>query len=70
MSNQEIISEINRLPLQDRLLIIEKTLEVIRANELTHQLSVAAEEMVSEYKSNKELIAFTSLDLEDFYEAR
>ena len=70
MSTQEIISEINRLPVQDRLLIIEKTLEVIRANELGQQLSVAAEVMESEYKSNKELTAFTSLDLEDFYEAR
>jgi len=64
------MNEINRLSLQDRLLIIEKTLEVIRLNELDQQLSVAAEVMTSEYKSNKELTAFTSLDLEDFYEAR
>ena len=70
MSTQEIISEINRLPVQDRLLIIEKTLEVIRATELGQQLSVAADVMATEYKSNKELTAFTSLDLEDFYEAR
>ncbi len=70
MSTQEILSEINRLPLQDRLLIIEKTLEVIRANELDQQLSVATEVMETEYRSNKELTAFTSLDLEDFYEAR
>jgi len=70
MSTQEILSEINRLPLQDRLLIIEKTLEVIRANELDQQLSVATDAMKTEYRSNKELTAFTSLDLEDFYEAR
>ena len=70
MSTQEIIKEINKLPLQERLLIVEKTLEVIRSSELDHQLSVAAEEMTSEYKSNKELTAFTSLDLEDFYETR
>jgi len=70
MSTQEIISEINRLPLQDRLLIIEKTLEVIRANELDQQLSIATDVMKTEYISNKELTAFTSLDLEDFYEAR
>ena len=70
MSTQEILSEINRLPLQDRLLIIEKTLEVIRVNELDQQLSVATEVMKPEYRSNKELTAFTSLDLEDFYEAR
>ena len=70
MSSQEIIREINKLPLQERLRIIEKTIEVIRNSELDQQLSVAAEEMASEYKSNKELTAFTSLDLEDFYEAR
>ena len=70
MSTPEIISEINRLPLQDRLLIIEKTLEVIRANELDQQLSIATDVMKTEYISNKELTAFTSLDLEDFYEAR
>ena len=70
MSTQEILSEINRLPLQDRLFIIEKTLEVIRANELDQQLSVATDAMKTEYRSNKELTAFTSLDLEDFYEAR
>ena len=70
MSTQEIIREINRLSLNERLLIVEKTLEVIRSSALDHQLSVAAEEMSSEYKINKELTAFTSLDLEDFYEAR
>ena len=70
MSTQEIINEINRLPLKDRLLIIEKTLEAIRVNELSQQLSVAADVMAPEYKSNKELTAFTSIDLEDFYEAR
>jgi len=70
MSTQEIISEINRLSLLDRLFIIEKTLEVIRAGELDHQLSVASDVMSSEYKFNKELTTFTSLDLEDFYEAR
>jgi hypothetical protein len=70
MSMQEILSEINRLPLQDRLLIIEKTLEVTRANESDQQLSAASDMMEAEYRSNKELTAFTSLDLEDFYEAR
>jgi hypothetical protein len=70
MSMQEILSEINRLPLQDRLLIIEKTLEVIRANESDQQLSAASDMMEAEYRSNKELTAFASLDLEDFYEGR
>jgi hypothetical protein len=70
MSMQEILSEINRLPLQDRLLIIEKTLEVTRANESDQQLSAASDMMEAEYRSNKELTAFASLDLEDFYEGR
>ena len=70
MSTQEILREINKLSLQERLLIIEKALETIRANETDQQLSIAAESMAPEYKSNKELTAFTSLDLENFYEAR
>lgn len=70
MSTQEIISEINKLPLQDKLFVIEKALEIIRTTDLDHQLTVASKDMASEYKSNKELTSFTSLDLEDFYEAR
>ena len=70
MSTQDIIKEISKLPLQERLIVVEKTLEIIRSSELDIQLSIAAEAMTDEYKSNKELTAFTSLDLEEFYEAR
>ena len=70
MSTQEILTEINKLPLRDRLLIIEKALEVIRSNETVQQLSLAAEVMAPVYRTNKELTAFTSLDLENFYEAK
>lgn len=70
MSTQEILTEINKLPLRDRLLIIEKALEVIRSNETGQQLSLAAEVMAPVYRTNKELTAFTSLDLENFYEAK
>lgn len=70
MSTREIIQEINKLPLQERLLVVEKILELIRTTELAHQLTVAAEELSPDYKSNKELTAFSSLDLEDFYETR
>jgi len=34
------------------------------------RLEEAANELYSEYKTNKELTAFTSLDGEEFYEAR
>jgi len=70
MSTQEIIKEINKLPVQERLFVVEKTLEIIRSKELQQQLTIAAEELASEYKTNKELTSFSSLDLEEFYEAR
>jgi hypothetical protein len=70
MSTQEIIKEICKLPLEQRLVVVEKTLEIIRNNELNQQLTAAAESMADEYKTNKELTVFTSLDLEDFYETR
>jgi hypothetical protein len=70
MSTHEILKEINKLPVEDRLIIIEKAIETIRSLELDQQLSIATEEMADEYKINKELTVFTSLDLEDFYETR
>lgn len=42
----------------------------IRSEENAKQLSEAAESLSPEYNSNEELTAFTSLDFEDFNEAR
>ncbi|TAG91274.1 MAG: hypothetical protein EAZ20_03405 [Bacteroidetes bacterium] len=38
--------------------------------ETSHQLEFAANALYSDYKNDKELTAFTSLDFEHFYEAK
>jgi hypothetical protein len=70
MSTSDILQEINQLSLNDRLLIIEQAVrEILRQNNEL-QMSVAAEALGNEYKTNRELTAFTNLDLEDFYETK
>lgn len=70
MRTNELIKEIERLPVQKRMYVIEKTIQSIRKNEIELQMSVAAESLLSEYKTNKQLTVFTDLDLIDFYETR
>ena len=70
MSTQDIINEINNLPLKERLMIIKKAIESIKDAEISQQLHLAGEEMQAEYKRNKELTSFTSIDMDPFYEPR
>jgi hypothetical protein len=70
MRTSEIIKEIQRLPIQKRIFVIEKTIHSLRKQEDTNQLKKAADSLYSDYKSDKELITFTNLDFEDFYETR
>lgn len=70
MRTNELIKEIERLPVQKRMYVIEKTIQSIRKNEIELQMSFAAESLLNEYKTNKQLTAFTDLDLIDFYETR
>jgi hypothetical protein len=70
MGTSEIISEINKLPVSQRLTLIELTIKKIREEEKRHQLSAAAEMLFNDYSNDPELTAFTNLDHEDFYEAK
>ena len=70
MRTNEIIKEIQRLPIQKRIYVIEKTIHSLRKHENTNQMKKAADTLYADYKSDKELTAFTNLDFEDFYEAR
>jgi hypothetical protein len=65
MTTAAIIKEINKLPTSEKLLLVEKTLKSIR-QEKEH--AVAA--LYNDYRSDKELTAFTKLDAQPFYEAR
>ena len=70
MGTSEIISEINKLPVNQRLTLIELTIKKIREEEKKDRLSAAAEKLYDDYLNDAELTAFSALDMEDFYEAK
>lgn len=70
MRTNELIKEIQRLPIQKRIFVIEKSIHSLRQHEDTNQMKKAADALYSDYRSDEELVAFTNLDFEDFYETR
>ena len=69
MTTTSIIQEINRLPLAEKVLLFEYLRKSINL-EREHDLEAAVAMMQNEYRTDKELTAFTILDAENFYEAR
>jgi len=70
MGTTDLIKQIEQLPVEKRMLIIEKTLKSIREKEIKEKMNKAVEELREEYKTNKDLIAFTDIDFDNFYEPR
>jgi hypothetical protein len=70
METNEIIRAIKKLPVNKRMLIIERTLRIIRESETHKRMSDAADALYEDYSGDKELTAFTLLDCESFYETR
>ena len=70
MKSEEIIKEINRLPLRKRIYVIEKAIHSIREQEEKEQMSKAVDSLYSDYKNDKELTVFTNIDFEYFYETK
>lgn len=70
MGTKEILRAIKRLSVSDRILIVEKTLKNIREAAINKSMEEAADTLLEDYKSDKELTAFTSIDFESFYETR
>lgn len=70
MRTNEIIKEIQRLPISKRIYVVEKTMHLIRTQEGKDVMKKAADELFSDYKADAELTAFTNLDFLDFYEAK
>ncbi len=69
MTTAAIIQEISQLPWQEKLLVMEKTIEALRHSpKMT--VEQAADALYHDYRTDAELTAFTSLDQADFYEAR
>lgn len=70
MGTNEIIREITRLPINRRILIVERTLKSIREKEEKDKIEKAVSTLLNDYSTDKELTAFTGIDFEEFYEAR
>ena len=70
MGTSEIISQIKLLPLEQRFFVMEETLKSIKNFDTKQNLEIAAKELYDDYSYDKELTAFTSLDIEDFYETK
>jgi hypothetical protein len=70
MKTNELIKEIQKLPVSKRIYIIERSMHLIHRQEEEVQMKKAADDLSADYLSDKELTAFTDLDFENFYEAR
>jgi hypothetical protein len=70
MQTVDLIKEIQRLPLSQRFYVVEEIIKSIKNEEMKNQMEFAANELYVDYLTDKELSAFTSLDLENFYEAK
>ncbi len=66
----ELLDEVSKLPVENRLNLIEKTLLSIKQELNDYQLENAAEQLFDEYSNNPSLTEFTNIDFEDFYEAK
>ncbi len=65
MEAVKIINEIQRLPIAQRIYIVEKTMSLLRKQEESNSMSIAAEALLNDYTADKELTAFTNLDFGD-----
>ena len=70
MKTAEILNEIKKLPIEKRIIVIEKAMHLVLDNKTNEHMVKAAEALYGDYCNDKELTAFSDLDLEDFYEAR
>lgn len=70
MNTEEIINEIKKLSVKEKLQIIENTAKTIQADDEKEQMEKAADQLYADYKNDAELTAFSDIDFEDFYETR
>jgi hypothetical protein len=70
MGAAEILQKIAELSPAEKLFVIEKTFKDLLQLNVSQQMTIAAESMEHEYRTNSELTAFTNIDFEDFYEAK
>jgi hypothetical protein len=59
MRTSEILKEIHRLPVTKQIYIVEKAIHSIRQQEDKNLMKKAANALYNDYKSDKELTAFS-----------
>lgn len=69
MSAVDILLEIKKLPLAERLGIVEKALRDIRLEEQRERLRNEAALVLNDYLNDPEMTVFTALDGEKIYES-
>lgn len=62
METKALLEQIDKLSIEDKMLVLEKTLKSIREKEIKEKMTRAVSEMEMEYRSNKELTVFTGID--------
>ncbi len=70
MRTNEIIKEIQRLPISKRIYVVEKTIHSIRSQDDKNSMTKAANALYADYSTDSDLTAFSNLDFVDFYEAK
>ena len=55
METKTILEQIGKLPIEDKMLIVERTIKSIREKELKEKMFHAVSELEQVYKTNKEL---------------
>ncbi len=71
MTSNQIILEINKMPLIEKFRLIELTIKSIK-KETNKKLNLkeASKLLLNDYLNDSELTAFSALDYQDFYETK
>ena len=70
MKTKELIKEIQKLPVRERIYVIERSMHLLRKQEEEEMMKKAADELYNDYATDSTLTEFTKLDFEKFYETR
>jgi hypothetical protein len=71
MSTKQIVEEMEKLPLGEKLKLMEiMTKRILLEKKGSKGMSEGAKLLLNDYETDPELISFTVLDKEAFYEAR
>ena len=71
MSTKQIVEEMEKLPLDEKLKLMEiMTKKLFLGKKQSKGMSEGAKDLVHDYETDHELTSFTALDKETFYEAR